>query len=175
MRTLLASMSLALLAACASNPTPPVAPEPVVAPAPVPAPAPQPPKAGDEPTITDVVIDDAIRVKCGITDAEAHFAYDSAKLRADDSALIQKLADCFSSGPLKGSSMHLVGHADPRGEAEYNMALGGQRADSLKAAIVSARLDEKFIVTTSRGALNATGTDEASWQRDRRVEVLLAN
>jgi hypothetical protein len=28
-------------------------------------------------------------------------------------------------------------------------------------------------LTTSRGAIDATGTDEASWQRDRRVDVTL--
>jgi hypothetical protein len=28
-------------------------------------------------------------------------------------------------------------------------------------------------VTTSRGEMDATGTDEASWEKDRRVDVLL--
>jgi peptidoglycan-associated lipoprotein len=71
--------------------------------------------------------------------------------------------------------MSLVGHADPRGEAEYNLSLGGLRADGVKSAIVSARLDQRQITTTSRGELDARGTDEASWQQDRRVDVLLVN
>jgi hypothetical protein len=31
------------------------------------------------------------------------------------------------------------------------------------------------LLATSRGAQDATGTDEATWARDRRVEVNLAN
>ena len=161
------------LAAC-SNPPPPVAPAPPPAPAPVAAPAPPAAKAAD-PGPTEIFVADSIRKACGIADAEAHFAYDSAKLRAGDSPVIQKLAQCFSSGPLKGRSMSLVGHADPRGEAEYNLALGGHRADSVKSAMVSAQLDESKIITTSRGELDAAGTDEPGWQKDRRVDVQLVN
>ena len=161
------------LAAC-SNPPPPVAPAPP-APAPAAAPAPPPARPADNPGPTDVFVADSIRKACGLTDAEAHFAYDSSKLRTEDSPVIQKLAQCFSSGPLKGRSMSLVGHADPRGEAEYNLALGGHRADSVKSAMVSARLDESKIITTSRGELDASGTDEPGWQRDRRVDVQLVN
>ena len=161
------------LAAC-SNPPPPVAPAPPPAPAPVAAPAPPAAKAAD-PGPTEIYVADSIRKACGIADAEAHFAYDSAKLRAGDSPVIQKLAQCFSSGPLKGRSMSLVGHADPRGEAEYNLALGGHRADSVKSAMVSAQLDESKIITTSRGELDAAGTDEPGWQKDRRVDVQLVN
>ena len=161
------------LAAC-SNPPPPVAPAPPPAPAPVAAPAPPAAKAAD-PGPTEIYVADSIRKACGIADAEAHFAYDSAKLRAGDSPVIQKLAQCFSSGPLKGRSMSLVGHADPRGEAEYNLALGGHRADSVKSAMISAQLDESKIITTSRGELDAAGTDEPGWQKDRRVDVQLVN
>ena len=107
--------------------------------------------------------------------AEAYFAYDSSKIRAEDTPVIQKLATCFSVGPLKGRTMTLVGRADPRGESEYNLALGGHRANSVKSALISAQLDEKWITTTSRGELDARGTDEASWQHDRRVDVLLVN
>jgi len=161
------------LTAC-SNPPPPVAPAPPPAPAPVAAPAPPAAKAAD-PGPTEIYVADSIRKACGIADAEAHFAYDSAKLRAGDSPVIQKLAQCFSSGPLKGRSMSLVGHADPRGEAEYNLALGGHRADSVKSAMISAQLDESKIITTSRGELDAAGTDEPGWQKDRRVDVQLVN
>jgi peptidoglycan-associated lipoprotein len=161
------------LAAC-SNPPPPVAPAPPPPPAPAAAPPPTAAKAAD-PGPTEIYVADSIRKACGIDDAEAHFAYDSAKLRGEDSPVIQKLAQCFIAGPLKGRSMSLVGHADPRGEAEYNLALGGHRADSVKSAMVSARLDESKIITTSRGELDASGTDEPGWQKDRRVDVQLVN
>jgi peptidoglycan-associated lipoprotein len=161
------------LVACATPAPAPVAPPP---PAPPVAAAPTPPPPAPRPAApTDVFVEKSIRVACGIAEAEAHFAFDSAKVRSEDSPVLQKLASCFSTGPLKGRSMSLVGHADPRGEAEYNLSLGGLRADGVKSAIVSAQLDQRQITTTSRGELDARGTDEASWQQDRRVEVLLVN
>jgi peptidoglycan-associated lipoprotein len=176
MRTPIALLSLSLLSACGSDPAPPPAtPATVTEPAPAPAPATVTEKAGDVPTQSNIAIDDAIKKACGITDAEAHFAYDSANIRPQDRAVLQKLAACFSTGPLKGREMRLVGHADPRGDEEYNMTLGGKRADNVKSAIAQAGMDGGKIATTSRGAMDATGTDEASWAKDRRVDVLLGN
>jgi hypothetical protein len=31
------------------------------------------------------------------------------------------------------------------------------------------------VATSSRGAMDATGTDEGGWTRDRRVDLMLAN
>jgi len=167
--------SLALATACASDPPPPpAAPTATAAPS---TPPPAPPKAlekpGDIPTQSNINISDEIRKACGITDTEAFFAYDSANVRAADKAVLKKLADCFSTGPLKGREMRLVGHADPRGEEEYNMVLGGRRADNVKGAIAAEGLSAAKIATTSRGKLDATGSDEAGWAKDRRVDVVL--
>jgi peptidoglycan-associated lipoprotein len=71
--------------------------------------------------------------------------------------------------------MRLVGHADPRGDEEYNMSLGNRRADNVKSAIVGAGLSASQVATTSRGEMDATGTDDASWEKDRRVDVLLGS
>jgi outer membrane protein OmpA-like peptidoglycan-associated protein len=54
------------------------------------------------------------------------------------------------------------------------MNLGATRASAVKVyldklGIAAARLD-----TTSRGALDATGHDEATWAVDRRVDLDLA-
>lgn len=152
--------------------------EPAQAPAtPEPAPMPAPvesEKPGDDPRQSDVNISDEIKLACGLTETEAHFGYNSAKLRAEDQTVMKKLADCFTTGKLKGRTMRLVGHADPRGEPEYNMVLGGRRADNVAQAVVSAGLPEKQVTTTSRGEMDATGTDEASWATDRRVDIHLA-
>ncbi len=174
MRSLLLPLgSLIVLAACGSEPKP-------VAQAPTPPPAaattpPPPEKAGDVPTRSNINISDDIRKACGITDADAYFAYDSANVRPQDQAILQKLANCFSTGPLKGRTMRLVGHADPRGDEEYNMVLGGRRADNVKGAIVNAGLSSSKIATTSRGEMDATGTDEPGWEKDRRVDVMLGS
>jgi peptidoglycan-associated lipoprotein len=164
------------LVACGSDPPPPAAAPTTPSPPPAAPLDPAPPeKAGDVPSRSNINISEDIRKACGITDAEAFFAYDSANVRPQDKAILQKLAACFSTGPLKGRQMRLVGHADPRGDEEYNMSLGNRRADNVKNAIVNAGLAGSQVATTSRGEMDATGTDEASWEKDRRVDVLLGS
>jgi peptidoglycan-associated lipoprotein len=166
--------STAFAAGCASDPPPPpVVPTASAAPTPPPPPQKQLEKPGDDPSKSNINISDEIRKACGITDTEAFFAYDSANVRPQDRGVLKKLADCFSTGPLKGRELRLVGHADPRGEEEYNMVLGGRRADNVKTAIAAQGLSAAKIATTSRGKLDATGTDESSWAKDRRVDVVL--
>lgn len=183
-RTLSAPLLWAVLAlgcasltvGCASKAPPePETPPPAEEPAPAPAPAPPTEKPGDDPAQSDVNISDAIRKACGLTDTEAHFAFNSADVRESDRELLKKIATCFATGPLKGKTMLLVGHADPRGEDEYNMVLGGRRADNVGAAIKNAGLPEGQLETSSRGELDATGTDEATWAKDRRVDVMLSD
>jgi peptidoglycan-associated lipoprotein len=165
--------SLALLVACGSDPPPP-AQQPVT-PAPTAPPPPPEKEKTDVPTRSNIAISEDIRKACGITESEAHFAYDSANVRPQDKVVLEKLANCFMTGPLKGRSMRLVGHADPRGNEEYNMALGGRRADNVASAIGSAGMDSARMSTSSRGKMDATGTDEDSWAKDRRVDIMLAN
>jgi peptidoglycan-associated lipoprotein len=166
-----------VLLGCASDPPPPAQLPPVgsaTTPPPPPPPAPTAvEKPGDIPTQSNIAISEEIKTACHITDSEAYFAFDSANVRPEDKAILKKLADCFTSGPLKGREMRLVGHADPRGEEEYNMVLGGRRADNVKEAIVNAGQSPSKVTTTSRGELDANGTDEASWSKDRRVDVAL--
>ncbi len=166
----------AALAACGSDPPPPAksAPPPVASQPPPAAPVAQPanPKPDDNPTQSNLNISDEIRKACGITDTEAFFAFDSANVRPQDKVVLKKLADCFSTGPMKGRHMRLVGHADPRGDEEYNRVLGQRRADNVKGAIASVGLDSAKMDTTSRGEDDATGTDDAGWAKDRRVDIL---
>jgi peptidoglycan-associated lipoprotein len=124
---------------------------------------------------TQVSISDEIRTRCGIPDEDAYFAFDSSRLRAQDRTPLDLVARCFTNGPLAGRSVKLVGRADPRGMSEYNLTLGQSRADSVGSYLSAHGMDKGKTRTTSRGAMDATGTDETSWQQDRRVDVLLAN
>jgi peptidoglycan-associated lipoprotein len=132
-----------------------------------------PDKAPDSPTASAVHISDEIVRACGISAPNAYFAFDSDHVREDDGLVLQQVATCFSTGPLKGRTLKLVGHADPRGGSEYNDTLGQKRADSVKDYILGKGMDKSKAESTSRGAMDATGTDEPSWARDRRVDVML--
>ena len=129
------------------------------------------PKFADKGNSGLVSISDEVKRACGISDDEAYFEFDSAAVRERDRTILDKLRTCFTSGPLKGRTMQLVGHADPRGDDNYNLALGGKRADSVKQVIVGRGMPAEKVVTTSRGEMDATGTDESTWAKDRRVDV----
>jgi peptidoglycan-associated lipoprotein len=124
-------------------------------------------------TASNIHIDDAILKACGIQQSKAFFAFDSAKVTPDEAQTLDAVAKCFSSGPLKGKTLKIVGHADPRGDCDYNFALGQARADSVAKYLGSKGLASNQVQTTSRGAMEATGTDEPGWAKDRRVDLML--
>jgi len=104
-------------------------------------------------------------------DQAPKFDFDRALLTSDDQSVLTQVATCVETGPMKGRSLKLIGRADPRGEVEYNFVLGASRASSVKSFLANHGVDASKVATSSRGKLDATGTDEASWQRDRRVDV----
>lgn len=171
--TLFSVLVFTSVVGCGSEQKEPEAPPPPAEAAPVtPAPA---GKETDDPRQSSITISDRIKTACGINESETHFAYNSARVASSEKTIFKKLADCFTTGPLKGLTMHLVGHADPRGEPEYNMQLGEKRAGNVAKAVIAEGLPQAQVTTTSRGELDATGTDEASWAEDRRVNINVAD
>jgi peptidoglycan-associated lipoprotein len=132
-----------------------------------------PPNPPNSPQASAVRISDEIIKACGISEPDAYFAFDSADVRPDDANVLGQLVTCFTTGPLKGRQLKLVGHADPRGGSDYNMTLGQSRADAVKDYIIGHGMDKAKTDSTSRGAMDATGTDEPTWARDRRVDIML--
>ena len=51
------------------------------------------------------------------------------------------------------------------------MSLGDNRAEAVKAYLVGLGVSGDKIRTSSRGELDASGTDEAGWAIDRRVDI----
>lgn len=132
------------------------------------------PKADvSSPTAGSFEIDGRILKACGDLPT-AKFAFDSASIAGDAATVLQAVARCFATGPLKGKGLKLVGHADARGGVAYNLALGEQRAASVSAFLKKAGVGEAQVSTMSKGSFDATGSDEEGWARDRKVEILLA-
>jgi peptidoglycan-associated lipoprotein len=129
----------------------------------------------NSPSASNVSISDEIRTKCGISDQDAYFAFDSAHLTSSDHTPLDSVVKCFTSGPLKGRSLKLVGRADPRGSTDYNVTLGQSRADAVGQYLDTRGMAKGKTQSTSRGAMDASGTSEATWQKDRRVDVMLGD
>jgi peptidoglycan-associated lipoprotein len=113
-------------------------------------------------------------IKATASSASPSFDYDDDQLSQDDRAVLEQLATCLTKGPLAGKAVSLIGRADPRGTQEYNLALGSRRADSVGDYLSRLGVAAAQLMRTTRGALDATGTDEAGWAKDRRVDIQLA-
>jgi peptidoglycan-associated lipoprotein len=118
-----------------------------------------------------------IATACGIKaspDANPNFDYDKDELSPEDRKVLDAIAVCLTTGPLKGKSLALIGRADPRGTDEYNLGLGSRRATTVSQYLVRSGVGQPQLGVTTRGALDATGTDESGWAKDRRVDIQIA-
>lgn len=120
-------------------------------------------------------VSDDIQRACNLQDPgiSPKFDYDSADVSDAEKNLLGQIARCLTTGPLKGRSVMLTGRADARGEQEYNMSLGHNRAQRVRGFLASQGLGEDKMFETSRGALDAMGTDETGYAKDRRVDIEL--
>lgn len=125
----------------------------------------------------NVHVSDELKKACAIrwdaVERAPKFAYDDDALMPEDRAILAQLARCVTTGPLKGKKLELTGRADPRGETEYNMILGEHRAASVVEYLSLLGVEPGIMAKTSRGELDAEGTDEDGWARDRRVDIAL--
>ena len=71
----------------------------------------------------------------------------------------------------------ITGHTDEQGTAEYNLALGQRRAAQVKRYLVSKGVQDGRLSALSLGDSQpaAQGTDEASYQQNRRAEFVVGN
>jgi peptidoglycan-associated lipoprotein len=118
-----------------------------------------------------------ILAACGIKavpSANPKFDYDKDELTEEDRKVLDQIATCLTTGALKGKAVSLIGRADPRGTEEYNLGLGSRRSESVSQYLGRLGVQKPQLGQTTRGALDATGTDETGWQQDRRVDIQLA-
>ncbi len=62
-----------------------------------------------------------------------HFDFDRYFIRNEDRPVLERNAGWLSRNP--GAKVRIEGHADERGDNEYNLALGDRRADSAKTGL----------------------------------------
>ncbi len=69
------------------------------------------------------------------------------------------------------------GHADERGTREYNLALGGRRANSAKDYLVSLGVDAGRLNTVSYGKERPVCLDsnENCWAQNRRAVTVIVS
>ena len=101
------------------------------------------------------------------------FDYDSYELRPDASTAVSQAASYLNSHPA--IKVIIGGYCDDRGSAEYNLALGENRANSARAALVSAGVTANRLRVISYGKEKQFCTEETEscWQQNRRAQFSL--
>jgi peptidoglycan-associated lipoprotein len=112
-----------------------------------------------------------------VTDAAFHqnvkdifFDYDSYDIRSDAQSIISQDANFLNQHP--GLKVVIGGYCDERGSTEYNLALGENRANAAKQALVTAGVSPDRLRTVSYGKEKqfCTEHDESCWQLNRRAQ-----
>ncbi len=122
---------------------------------------PPPPPPPPAPTVTDEdLFSQSIK--------DVYFDYDKSDIRADQQGSIQANVQFLSQHP--NINFTIEGHCDERGSTDYNLALGDQRASSVKNALVAGGINASRIKTISYGKEKpfCTESNEACWQQNRR-------
>lgn len=111
--------------------------------------------------------------------ARAEFAYavyfDFDKSTLTDSAkkVLDRKIQIMNANP--GMGIQIEGNTDERGSAEYNLALGQQRAASVKRYLTQHGIADSRITIISNGEEKPAdpGHDETSWSHNRRAEFVI--
>jgi peptidoglycan-associated lipoprotein len=99
-----------------------------------------------------------------------YFGFDSPNLEPADQEKLKALAECMKTNATK--KVVLEAHADSRGTEEYNIMLTDKRGNNVKDFLQQLGVSADQMQVISKGDLEATGTDDSSMQKDRRVQFV---
>ena len=100
-----------------------------------------------------------------------YFAFDDTEINEEATRVIIKHANFMQNHP--SARLRLEGHADERGTREYNLALGENRALSVKEVLGLYNLDDRVVVVSyGEERPVAIEHNEAAWKKNRRVEFV---
>lgn len=98
-----------------------------------------------------------------------YFDYDSYDIRADAQTVLAQNASFLAAHPTV--KVVVGGYCDDRGSAEYNLALGENRANAAKQSLVNGGVSPDRVRTVSYGKEKqfCTQQDESCYQQNRRA------
>jgi len=103
------------------------------------------------------------------------FAFDSFQLSAQSRRILNSNVEYLNTNPR--ITVTVEGYCDERGTDAYNLALGERRAKSVKDFLVNMGVEADRLNTVSYGEERPIAFDheEASWAKNRRVQLVLSD
>lgn len=180
--TLAVVVSTSLAVAACSKRVPPVAPAPAPSSSAVVAPPPPPPTS---PAVVEAprersLSEDELFARKTLAELNAEsplgdvfFAFDESTLSEDARSVLQQNAQWLSR--WGSTSIAIEGHADARGTAEYNLALGERRASALRDYLADLGIPAGRVLPLSKGEEQPFCTQDAEscWQQNRRGHFVI--
>jgi peptidoglycan-associated lipoprotein len=144
---------------------PPKPPEPVRE-----TPMPPEPLASDSLTASDI---DLINKNSPFQ--PVFYQFDSAEVDGEAQKVLNTNAEILRKYPTW--VITIEGHADERGSAEYNLALGERRASAARTYLLSLGIPGDRLKTVSYGKEFPfdPGHDEAAWAKNRRAHFVVTS
>ena len=111
-------------------------------------------------------------LKVGVA-SDVSFDFDSAQIRSGARPTYQKIADVLKD--YEKTVIHVVGHTDSTGAADYNQGLSERRAASVASVLRNAGVLPERIVTEGRGESEplADNSTKAGQAQNRRVDIVI--
>jgi OmpA-OmpF porin, OOP family len=110
-----------------------------------------------------------------LTLGDVLFDSGQASLKPGANSTIDRLAAFLTQAPDR--SVIIEGHTDSMGSDSFNLSLSENRANAVKAALMSKAIGSDRIVAVGKGegVPVASNDDTAGRQQNRRVEIIISN
>jgi peptidoglycan-associated lipoprotein len=128
--------------------------------------------------LIEALVEGAAEIETAVAELEKvggsfvlYFAYDDTEIDEIATRVIIEHANLMQNNP--SVRLRLEGHADERGTREYNLALGENRALSVKEVLGLYNLEDRVVVV-SYGEEQPVEIEhnEEAWEKNRRVEFV---
>ena len=128
--------------------------------------------------LIEALVEGAAEIETAVAELEKvggsfvlYFAYDDTEIDEIATRVIIEHANFMQNNP--SVRLRLEGHADERGTREYNLALGENRALSVKEVLGLYNLEDRVVVV-SYGEEQPVEIEhnEEAWEKNRRVEFV---
>ena len=128
--------------------------------------------------LIEALVEGAAETKVAVAELEKvggsftiYFSYDDTEINEAATRVIIEHANFMQNNP--SVRLRLEGHADERGTREYNLALGENRALSVKEVLGLYNLENRVVVVSyGEERPIAIEHNEEAWEKNRRVEFV---
>ena len=106
--------------------------------------------------------------------ADVYFGFDRHSLTSEARQAVRANAELLKQNPT--TRIQVQGHADERGTAEYNLALGDRRAETVRKFLASLGVSPRRVFTISYGEERPADPEhnESAWSLNRRAQFLVS-